>query len=171
MTLTMGTGSYSYGPPVVVGDGTVTVGKYCSLAMNVRLVTWGHHVDWFTTYPFQAKGWPKVKGHPVRKGGIRIGNDVWVGDSAMFMDGVTVGDGAVISAGSVVVSDVKPYSVVGGNPAQFLFCRFDKDVVRLLLKLAWWDHPEENIRRMMPVLCSGNVQNLEALCREWREWS
>ncbi|MHB9292452.1 putative Chloramphenicol acetyltransferase [Hollandina sp. SP2] len=34
------------------------------------------------------------------------------------MPGVTVGEGAIILAGSVVVHDVEPYTIVGGNPAK-----------------------------------------------------
>ena len=33
------------------------------------------------------------------------------------MKGVTIGEGSVIAANSVVVKDVAPYTVVGGNPA------------------------------------------------------
>jgi acetyltransferase-like isoleucine patch superfamily enzyme len=34
------------------------------------------------------------------------------------MPGVTIGEGAIILPGSVVVRDVDPYNVVGGNPAK-----------------------------------------------------
>ncbi|MDE6000594.1 MAG: hypothetical protein K2H04_11085 [Bacteroidaceae bacterium] len=37
-----------------------------------------------------------------------------------MLAGVTIGDGAVIGAGSVVKYDVKPYTMVAGNPARFI---------------------------------------------------
>ena len=55
----------------------------------------------------------------------RIGNDVWVGYGATIMQGVVIGDGAIIAAGSVVVKDVEPYAIYGGNPAKKIKDRFD----------------------------------------------
>ena len=36
----------------------------------------------------------------------------------------SIGRGAVVAAGALVVSDVEPYSIVGGNPARSLGMRF-----------------------------------------------
>ncbi len=73
---------------------------------------------------------------------ISIGNDVWIGKGVMIADGVTVGDGAVIGAGSLVLSDVEPYAIYAGTPARKTGDRFDKDTVRRLLELRWWDKGE-----------------------------
>ncbi|MFN8364967.1 MAG: hypothetical protein U0T78_06970 [Cloacibacterium normanense] len=35
-----------------------------------------------------------------------------------MMAGVKIGDGAIIATNATVVSDVKPYTIVGGNPAK-----------------------------------------------------
>lgn len=56
-----------------------------------------------------------------------IGNDVWIGYGAIILGGVTIGDGSIIAAGSVVVKDVEPCTIVGGNPAKFIKNRFSKD--------------------------------------------
>ena len=53
-----------------------------------------------------------------------VGNDVWIGHGAIIIAGVTIGDGAVVAAGSVVVKDVAPCTIVGGNPARFIKNRF-----------------------------------------------
>jgi acetyltransferase-like isoleucine patch superfamily enzyme len=48
---------------------------------------------------------------------VIIGDDVFIGSRAIVLKGVNVGNGAVIGAGAVVVKDVPPNSIVGGNPA------------------------------------------------------
>jgi acetyltransferase-like isoleucine patch superfamily enzyme len=48
---------------------------------------------------------------------VRIGNNAWIGDSAIVCKGVTIGDHSVVGAGAVVTRDVPPYAVVAGNPA------------------------------------------------------
>jgi acetyltransferase-like isoleucine patch superfamily enzyme len=76
-----------------------------------------------------------------------IGNDVWVGFGSMIMGGVSVGDGAVVAAGSVVFSDVPPYAVVAGNPARVIRSRFSPGIVKRMLRIRWWDWPEDKIRQ------------------------
>lgn len=58
----------------------------------------------------------------------KVGSDVWIGHGAIIVAGVTIGDGAIIAAGSVVVKDVEPCTIVGGNPARFIRNRFDSDI-------------------------------------------
>jgi len=48
---------------------------------------------------------------------VRIGSNVWIGFDVCILPGVTIGDGSIIGARSVVVSDIPPYCVAGGNPA------------------------------------------------------
>ena len=54
-----------------------------------------------------------------------VGNDVWIGENVTVVAGVNIGDGAIIAAGSVVVKDVPPCTIVGGNPAKILKSRFN----------------------------------------------
>ena len=49
--------------------------------------------------------------------GINISDDVWIGANAIILDGVKIGTGAIISSGSVVSAEVRPNTIVGGNPA------------------------------------------------------
>lgn len=49
---------------------------------------------------------------------IVIEDHAWIATDAMILKGVTIGRGAVIAAGAVVVKDVRPFAVVGGNPAK-----------------------------------------------------
>ena len=54
------------------------------------------------------------------KGGVKIGNDVWVGAGCVFLDGCEVGDGCVIGAGSLVKGILDPFTVYAGNPIKML---------------------------------------------------
>lgn len=54
---------------------------------------------------------------------IRVGRSSWICAGAFVHPGVTVGEGAVVAARSVVVKNVAPWAVVGGNPAKFLKTR------------------------------------------------
>ena len=51
---------------------------------------------------------------------VKIGNDVFIGTRAIICKGVTIGDCSIIAAGSVVVKDIPPCQVWGGNPASFI---------------------------------------------------
>lgn len=155
----MNVGRHSYGlkhATIVFKDAaTLNVGNFCSFAPMVRIFLGGNHiVDWVSTFPFGHRDpfHEGGKGHPATKGDINIGNDVWVGAYATIMSGVTIGDGAVIAANAHVVKDVEPYEIVGGNPAKHIRYRFEPEVIRVLQKLKWWDLPDDEIRKIAPIL-------------------
>lgn len=62
-----------------------------------------------------------------------------------ILKGVTVGDSAIVGAGPIVTEDVPLYSIVAGVPARIIRKRLPDDVVRQLLKIQWWNWPEERI--------------------------
>lgn len=51
---------------------------------------------------------------------VKIGNNVWIGGRAVICPGVTIGDNVVVGAGAVVVKDVPPNVLIGGNPAKII---------------------------------------------------
>lgn len=59
---------------------------------------------------------------------IDIGDDVWIGAGAIILSPLTIGDGAIVAAGAVVTKNVKPYTIVGGNPAIELGNRFSDNL-------------------------------------------
>lgn len=149
----------------------LVIGKFCQIAHGVRIITSSanHNMSGFSTYPFnnfmmhQNTSMEDIKAMfdlPGRKGDTLIGNDVWIGMEAVIMPGVTVGDGAIISARSVVVRDVAPYTVVGGNPAKPLKQRFDDETVRDLQKISWWNWPVEKIEENIGTITGANIDAL-----------
>jgi acetyltransferase-like isoleucine patch superfamily enzyme len=61
---------------------------------------------------------------------VRICRDAWIGNGSHIMKGVTIGEGAIVGANSVVITDVPPYSLALGNPAEVYFKNFGKPKVR-----------------------------------------
>src|SRR5262249_52315872 len=55
---------------------------------------------------------------PLVRPPIVIGSDAWICADAFVGPGVTVGDGAIVGARAVAMKDVKPLSIVVGNPAR-----------------------------------------------------
>ncbi len=151
-----------------IGDKLI-IGKFCAIARNPKFIMNGanHQLDGFSTYPFYifGNGWeeaaPKAGELPY-KGDTVIGNDVWIGYDVTIMPGVKIGDGAIVAAKSVVVSDVEPYTVVGGNPAKCLRQRFDDETVRSLLKIAWWNWDIDKITRNLKHITQANISVLAA---------
>jgi acetyltransferase-like isoleucine patch superfamily enzyme len=43
-----------------------------------------------------------------------------IGSSVTILCGITIGEGAIVGAGSVITKDVKPNTIVAGNPAKFI---------------------------------------------------
>jgi virginiamycin A acetyltransferase len=149
-----------------VGDRLI-IGKFCALARGVKFIMNGanHKLDGFSTYPFQifGNGWEKVDPQPEElpyKGNTVIGNDVWIGYETAIMPGVQVGDGAIIATKSVVVSDVPSYTIFGGNPAKCIRQRFDDEVIRSLLEIAWWNWDIGKITRNLEKIVSTDIEAL-----------
>ncbi len=56
---------------------------------------------------------------------ITISEDCWLGNNSVVM--ANVGKKSIVAAGSVVIKDVPPYSIVGGNPAKVLRSRLEME--------------------------------------------
>jgi putative colanic acid biosynthesis acetyltransferase WcaF len=55
---------------------------------------------------------------PLLRPPIVIGSEAWICTDAFVGPGVTIGDGAIVGARAVAMKDVKPWSIVVGNPAR-----------------------------------------------------
>ena len=148
---------------ILFQDSTLKIGAFCSISEGCEIMMCGNHrTDWVTTYPFGHTNQHifnnfNGEGHPVTKGKVIIGNDVWIGRNVSIMSGVTIGDGAVIAMNSHVVKNVEPYSIVGGNPAKLIKYRFTDQQIKDLLEIKWWEWDDEKINQETKYLCSGNI--------------
>lgn len=132
------------------------IGKYCSIGHKVTVLTGTHPSHGFvstspvffslgkqngTTYVQQQKFKEKLYADEQYRYGVIIGNDVWIGYNATIMGGITIGDGAIIASGAMVKNDVKPYTIVAGQPAKVINKRFTEEQIEWLVKFKWWDKP------------------------------
>ena len=148
------------------------IGSFCSIATGATFVmhgNQGHRAEWASTFPFfymNKDGAFADPEDPFRPAGDTVvGHDVWIGTEAMIMPGVKIGHGAVVGSRALVTRDVEPYTIVGGHPAKPIRKRFSDEEIAMLLELAWWEWPLEQIRDAMPHLCSSDIAGLH---RFWR---
>ncbi|MFM2407447.1 MAG: Only Syngen Nebraska virus 5 [Pseudomonadota bacterium] len=158
------------------GSPTLSIGRFCSIAGGVKIFVGAYHrSDWLTTYSFGLQhqnifGDNVPSGFPYSKGGVVIGNDVWIGNAVTIMSGIHIGDGAVIAAGSHVVKDVSPYEIVGGNPAKHIKFRFEQDIVAKMMRIKWWNLDAQKIALIQKNLTvAGNSENLNRLIKHLAE--
>ena len=148
------------------------IGKFCQIAAGVEFVMNGanHQMNAVSTFPFYTlTGWDMKAPAPADmplKGDTIIGNDVWIGQNVTILPGVHIGDGAIIGASSVVGSNVEPYTIVAGNPVQFIRKRFDEELTNLMLEWRWWDKPIEEINSLIPVLTSSDLTEVKRKVKE-----
>lgn len=109
-------GTYTYiGPHCYLGGGGgITIGADVLIGANVQILAENHR--------FEDKQKP-IRTQGVSRKGIHIGDNVWVGNSAIILDGVTIGSGSIIGAGAVVTQDIPAQSVAAGNPARVIRSR------------------------------------------------
>jgi len=93
----------------LLSETEITLGRYCFLAGHCYLVAGGNH-------SFEDVSRPIMFQPSVSKGGIRLGDDVWLGAGGIVLDGASIGQGTVVGAGAVVAGSLPEYAVaVGGR--------------------------------------------------------
>ena len=152
-----------------VDSNTRSIGKYCSIAHNVKIGMGPHPINYFSTSPvFYAKSRGFVKEDSYDeyedKGYTVIGNDVFIGSNVIIMAGVIIGDGAVVAAGAIVTKDVPSYAIVGGNPAKIIKYRFTDETVAELLKLEWWNNSPDYILSK-----NKEIDNVDAFIKNFKK--
>jgi acetyltransferase-like isoleucine patch superfamily enzyme len=148
-------GNFSY----VADDSSllnVDIGNFCSIGPHVQIGLARHPSRIFvSTYPAFYSNYNECCPLSFRENKkfddsvpkTSIGNDVWIGSNVIIPGGIRIGTGAILAAGSVVVKDVPPYAVVGGNPAKVIRLRFCDEQIEILLASEWWNWPLDKISR------------------------
>ncbi len=65
----------------------------------------------------------------------------------IITNGANIGNGVIAGAGAIITKDVPDYAVVLGVPARIVRYRYTKEQIEKLNKIAWWDWPDEVIRK------------------------
>jgi virginiamycin A acetyltransferase len=142
-------GLYSYGLfSVDLSPGTV-VGRYTSVGSGLVVIHGSHPIKRKSSHPFFFNpdcGFVN-KLLIVRRSKLVIGYDVYIGLNVTILPQVTqIGDGAVIAACSVIVENVPPYAVVGGNPAKIIKYRFTPEIIEKIQASKWWEKNIEELK-------------------------
>ena len=133
LTIKLGMKSYAHGV-LIEGNGLIQIGNFSSISWNITFemslnVDHNYHavtpfglnsLDWSVPRDFYPMYTSKMS-YPE----LKIGSSVWIGRGCCLKVSnmnkpLNIGNGAVIASDSVVVSDVPPYAIVGGNPAKFI---------------------------------------------------
>lgn len=85
----------------------ISIGSRTTIAPSVKLIAHDASTKQFIGYS--------------RFGLIEIGEDCFIGHSAIVMPGVKIGARSIVGAGSVVTKDVPPNTIVAGNPARPIY--------------------------------------------------
>ena len=137
-----------------------SIGRFCAFGPNIQIGLPEHSVKSLSpniVFANDDSGWAngfsdyavnnsalnairKAQAEELNRPMIEIGNDVWVGASAIIMRGVKIGNGAIVAAGAVVTRDVLPYEIVGGIPAKHIKFKFPKKMMSKLEELKWWEY-------------------------------
>lgn len=138
------------------------IGKYCSIASNVKLAAGMHPSEFVSTHPATYTDQyrfhygnhieypPYAYTDETGKYYCDSGNDVWIATGVLLVCGknsLHIGDGAILRSGGVITRDVPPYAIVQGVPARIIGYRFSEQIISKLMKIRWWDQSEEWIKK------------------------
>jgi acetyltransferase-like isoleucine patch superfamily enzyme len=86
------------------------IGTNVSIAQNVNIM-----VD---SGPNASPSMQRI--FPLERGPVIIGNNCWIGASAIIMPNVSLGEYCIVAANSFVNMSFPAFSIIGGNPARLI---------------------------------------------------
>ena len=143
-------GMYSYGAFHQILPSGVVIGRYSSMPRDLLVINASHPITHRSSFPFFFN--PDLgyvdKLLIERRTKLLIGNDVYIGLDVTIMPAVSnIGNGSVIAAGSVIVKDVPPFAIVGGNPAKIIKYRFSQKTIEQIIQSEWWNKDIDEIKK------------------------
>ena len=92
---------------------SIEIGENCLIAANCQIFDTSGH-DTLLNDPSK-----RIMTFGVMKP-IVIGNNCWIGTSAIILPGTILGNNCIVAAGSIVKGEYKDNSLIGGNPEKFI---------------------------------------------------
>ncbi|MBZ9732944.1 sugar O-acetyltransferase [Mesorhizobium sp. CA18] len=105
--LFLGDGVFLNAGCTILDTAPVRIGRGTMLGPNVQIYCAEHHRE--------AAG--RLAGLEIAKA-VTIGDNAWIGGSAVILAGASIGESAIVGAGAVVTRDVPANATVVGNPAR-----------------------------------------------------
>ncbi|TPL92563.1 sugar O-acetyltransferase [Mesorhizobium sp. B2-3-12] len=105
--LFLGSGVFLNAGCTILDTASVRIGKGTLFGPNVQIYCAEHHRE--------LAG--RRAGLEIARP-VAIGDNAWIGGSAIILGGVSIGEGAIVGAGAVVTRDVAANTTVVGNPAR-----------------------------------------------------
>lgn len=100
---------------------SVTIGNHVTIGGDVLIIDSNAHcLDWSKRRQERAEYQNFYHAGEIVHRPIIIEDDVFIGTKTIITKGVTIGARSIIAAGSVVVCNVPPDEIWGGNPAKFI---------------------------------------------------
>lgn len=96
---------------IITGTGGVKIGDYFHTGSNCKIMLGSHDYDHGEAIPYGSTYVERF---------VEIDDFMWLGSDVTVSGNVKIGEGAIVAIGSVVVKDVPPYAIVGGNPAKVI---------------------------------------------------
>lgn len=105
----IGRRSYLNAGTVIYSGNGVDIGQGVLIAANCTLAPTNHAYRRRDQTILEQRFAPS-------KGGIVLGDDVWIGANVVVLDGARIGQGCVVAALTVVRGALDPYGIYAGNP-------------------------------------------------------
>lgn len=96
---------------ILATDSDLRIGKDTLVAAFSYLIAGGNHRYQDLDTPIREQGFDK-------RGGIQVGEDVWIGSHVAVQDGASIGDKAVVGSHAMVKGEIPSGSVAWGIPAR-----------------------------------------------------
>ena len=113
------TAKVSIGEGTWINNGFSAIAEHTSITIGRRVLI-GTNVEVFDSDFHGIRVEDRMASRAEWAKPVVIEDDVFLGSNVRVMKGVTIGRGSVIANSSLVVSDVPPGSLAGGNPARVI---------------------------------------------------